>query len=420
MPRKSTKSTPGSAPRSSFKRAAPDKATPTRQSKRTKATPAKSPYFDPDSDQENENPNSPSSEEEVGSGNGSDYEEDESKDPSSESDHGEEPSSEDDAKPKKKTPGGRSAKQAPIPMHKKQAEEKELWKPGAKLPPGTQLIIKKPKAREAGDIPYSDNTIHPNTMLFLKDLAANNDRQWLKMHDPDYRASHQDFTTFLGRLSQKVIEADETIPELPVKDIIFRIYRDMRFTNNPVPYKTHYSAAWSRTGRKGPYAAYYVQIQPDGGSFVGGGLWQPEASALSKLRRDIDRKPHKIKRVLADARIRKAFLGGVPNDEKKAVRAFTNQSGNRETALKKHPKGYDNDHKDIELLRLRNFTIGTKLSDEEVVGAKGLDRIAELIGCMVPFITYLNSVVMPDEESSDSSAEEDEEDEDGEEDSESN
>lgn len=59
---------------------------------------------------------------------------------------------------------------------------KDLSKPGVKtgLGPGTQVIIKKPKARAAGDTPYSDETIHPNTMLFLKDLAANNSRQWLK------------------------------------------------------------------------------------------------------------------------------------------------------------------------------------------------------------------------------------------------
>jgi hypothetical protein len=58
----------------------------------------------------------------------------------------------------------------------------ELWRPGVKtgLGPGTQVVIKKPKARDAGSIPYMDNTIHPNTMLFLEDLAANNDRQWLK------------------------------------------------------------------------------------------------------------------------------------------------------------------------------------------------------------------------------------------------
>lgn len=64
----------------------------------------------------------------------------------------------------------------------------------------------------------------------------------------------------------------------------------------------------------------------------------PEAGALSALRQDIDRKPHKIKRVLTDAGIRKSFFGGIADDEKKAVKAFINQSSNRSNALKKHPK----------------------------------------------------------------------------------
>ena len=64
----------------------------------------------------------------------------------------------------------------------------------------------------------------------------------------------------------------------------------------------------------------------------------PEASSLAKLRRDIDRKPHKIKRVLTDANLRKEFLDGIPDNESKAVKAFTNQSMNQSNALKKHPK----------------------------------------------------------------------------------
>lgn len=70
----------------------------------------------------------------------------------------------------------------------------------------------------------------------------------------------------------------------------------------------------------------------------GSGLWCPDAHPLSLLRQDIDRKPHKIKAVLTDAGIRKAFLEGVANDEKKAVKAFVNLPQNMSNALKKNPK----------------------------------------------------------------------------------
>ncbi|KAH6870293.1 hypothetical protein BKA58DRAFT_384758 [Alternaria rosae] len=403
MPRKATKSASASASRSTSKRPAPD--VPARQSKRARATARKS-YVEPESDSDSDG-NKPKTAAALDDDDddvvASDYEEHSDKEPSSESEH-DETASEDDLEGKRATPRGRVTKS--LAIHKKASDEKELWKPGAKLAPGTQLIIKKPKARDAGDTPYLDHTIHPNTMLFLKDLTANNDRQWLKLHDPDFRVSFQDFTTFAEKVSEKIIEADETIPELPVKDVIYRIYRDIRFSKDPTPYKTYFSAAWSRTGRKGPYAHYYIQVQPKGGSFVGGGFWQPDASTLAKLRRDIDRKPHKIKAVLTDSGIRGAFLGGVKDDKKKAVRAFTGLSMNQSNALKRNPKGYDHDHKDIELMRLRNFTMGRKLADDEIVGPGGLERVGELIASLVPFITYLNSVAMPDDDTSDSSDDE--------------
>lgn len=64
----------------------------------------------------------------------------------------------------------------------KSVKGKELWRPGVKsdLAPGEEVFIKLPKAREAGSTPYKDDTIHPNTMAFLKDLKQNNDREWLK------------------------------------------------------------------------------------------------------------------------------------------------------------------------------------------------------------------------------------------------
>jgi hypothetical protein len=73
-------------------------------------------------------------------------------------------------------------------------------------------------------------------------------------------------------------------------------------------------------------------------SFLGGGLWQPEAAALAKLRRDIDRKPHRIKLALTDTGIRTGFLKNVANNPDKAVHAFANLATNKLTALKRHPK----------------------------------------------------------------------------------
>ena len=167
MPRKAAQPLPEPAWRAIPKRPAAD--TPTRASKRARATSRKS-YAEPETDSDAES-NAKSSREDTRSADASDFEAQSDKEASSQ------PESEADASDeepisKKATPRGRS--------QKKEANEKELWKPGAKLEPGTQLIIKKPKARQAGDTPYTESTIHPNTMLFLKEIKENNDRQWLK------------------------------------------------------------------------------------------------------------------------------------------------------------------------------------------------------------------------------------------------
>lgn len=170
MPRKSTKPAESASSRGPAKRSAP--ATPSRQSKRAKSTVKKS-YAEPDSDDEVDNPSGSLSGEDTAVQ--SDYEHESADSPSESDDLGAASGEDSEAE---KTPQGR--KRTTLPMHKKKDGSKELWKAGAKLELGTQVIIKKPKAREAGDIPFTDETIHPNTMLFLGDLAAHNDRQWLK------------------------------------------------------------------------------------------------------------------------------------------------------------------------------------------------------------------------------------------------
>jgi hypothetical protein len=163
--------------------------------------------------------------------------------------------SDEDVKPKKR--GRANGKGTGATVAARSTKGKELWREGVRagLGPGNQVVIKKPKARDAGKTPYRDETIHPNTLLFLKDLKANNDREWLKMHDPDFRQSERDWKSFAECLTTKITEADDTVPELPFKDVVrdlvrasracrptdreqvFRIYRDVRFSSDPTPYK---------------------------------------------------------------------------------------------------------------------------------------------------------------------------------------
>ncbi|RYC61596.1 hypothetical protein CHU98_g4624 [Xylaria longipes] len=242
-------------------------------------------------------------------------------------------------------------------------------------------FIPLPKLRETNGVEYEDTKVHPNTFLFLGDLKANNKRSWLKMHDPEYRRSLKDWESFVETLTQKIVVADETIPELPLKDVIFRIYRDIRFSKDQTPYKV-------TNGSQGP-------LRQPGYCLVGGGLWHPEASALAKLRASVDERPHRIRRVLTDPEFVRIFLpDAVGKKEDKILKAFADK--NQENALKTKPKGFNPDHRDIHLLKLRNYTIGRQIPEEDLHSDNAQEKIMEVIRAMVPFVTFLNNVVMPD------------------------
>ncbi|KAK2736341.1 hypothetical protein FQN57_000791 [Myotisia sp. PD_48] len=329
---------------------------------------------------------------------------------------------------------------------------KELWREGVKtgLGPGKEVFIKIPGPRDDGGIPYTDNTLHPNTLLFLKDLKNNNDRGWLKRNDAEYRRSKTDWDSFVESLNEKFIEKDSTIPELPAKDLVFRIYRDIRFSKDATPYKAHFSAAWlvvqfpvssvkgahAHNYAAGPeqeervrmlhtifmqsletvlsvrsflseqiivpnllYSSFYYWNPQTRFEYLAGvksseqeyradasGLWMPEADKLALLRQDIDRNSDQLKSILTHPDMRREVFNGIPNDEEKA--------------------GYNADNPNIALLRLRSFHISKKIQDKDLLGPDGLDKVAHIVGIMVPLVTYLNSIVMPDPEDED---EEDEE-----------
>ncbi|TDZ51663.1 hypothetical protein CTRI78_v007485 [Colletotrichum trifolii] len=370
-----------------------------RRSGRISSTPKKSKYFEADSDGDDFVDEA---------GDGFDQSESESEEEMKEEvEEEEKPKKRGRGRPKgsvnkKSTPVKKAAKKQKVeiqddyqdePVEEDDDEEEDDGVDEDGMPKVT--IIPLEKLRDLGGVEYADETVHKNTLLFLKDLKKNNQRSWLKGHDKEYRRALKDWNTFVETITEKIAEVDFTIPELPAKDLVFRIHRDIRFSKNPTPYKAHFSAAWSRTGKKGPYACYYIHLEP-GSCFVGGGLWCPEAGHLQKLRASIDERPRRWRRVLNGERFKRTFLpkAAKKSGEEAALLAFADV--NKGNALKKRPMNYSVDHRDIELLKLKNFTISKKIDDEIFTKQDAQEKVCEVIAAMEPFITFLNSIVMPD------------------------
>lgn len=153
-----------------------------KQSKVLKTTPKKSRYFSNSKKDDSPDLESPSPEPSL-DGEESDFAADSApgSEPSDRDEDEDDDFSEEERKParKKARPSKTNGRQS---LPQGNGDRHELWRQGADTGAavGTEVVIKKPKARAAGKTPYKDETVHPNTLLFLGDLKRNNDREWLK------------------------------------------------------------------------------------------------------------------------------------------------------------------------------------------------------------------------------------------------
>ncbi|KAF3917980.1 hypothetical protein ABW21_db0201222 [Orbilia brochopaga] len=226
------------------------------------------------------------------------------------------------------------------------------------------------------------------------DEEYNDDHDDDDTHKDIYKRALGDFKTFCTILQEEVTKVDWTVPILPLeKHNLFRIFRDVRFSNSKVPFKEYFSVAFSRTGKQGLYAKYYLSVQAGDQSFIGGGLWHPEATHVSLMRRDIDKNPRRLKDILVAKDFYANFLdsgsasgGRKPATGKKveelALKSFVGR--NSEDALKTAPKGYDKGHPDIDLLRLKSYTVGKRITDAEMLLPNAMDQLVELIRILEP------------------------------------
>jgi uncharacterized protein (TIGR02453 family) len=211
---------------------------------------------------------------------------------------------------------------------------------------------------------------------FLKDLGKNNDRVWFEKNKDRYLMVKDDFEGFVGELLHKLIAFDESLQGLEPKKLTFRIYRDVRFSKDKLPYKKNLSAAYSSSGKTMSTPGYYLHIEPGHKSFVGMGLYQPEPDKLGKIRQEIDYNGDKLAALFKDKKFRKYYSGFWKDD-----------------ALKNAPKGYPKDHVYADWLRLKSFIVTHEFRDEEVIRPRFIVHVAEVMKAAKPLNDFLKDAV---------------------------
>lgn len=217
----------------------------------------------------------------------------------------------------------------------------------------------------------------PQTLRYLTQLKKNNNKTWFDANRPLYEAARIDFSNFIQLMIEALQKSDPTITGNTSKGAIFRIHRDIRFSNDKTPYKAHFGASIKRGGRTSVFAGYYFHLEP-GASFIGGGLWMPEADALKAVRQEIDYNWQEFSSILNTKGFKKTY-----NDLYKA----------EEVRLKTLPKGYQKENPAIDYLKLKSFIAETKTSDEELTRPDLHRRTLAAFEALQPLLHFINRAI---------------------------
>lgn len=207
------------------------------------------------------------------------------------------------------------------------------------------------------------------SLQFLKDLKENNTREWFAEHKNEYDVAHSNAKAFYAAIQQKLEENDDI-----EKFKMFRIYRDVRFSKDKTPYQPHFAGSFSRKGSH-LRGGYYLRIRP-GESFLAGGFWEPNKEDLHRIRKEFEIDDEEIRTILADQKFVKYFGGKLQGDE-----------------LKTAPKGFDKEHKSIDLIKKKGFVAIRNFSDEEVLSDTFLEEINASYLALRPYFDYMSDVL---------------------------
>ena len=222
---------------------------------------------------------------------------------------------------------------------------------------------------------FLHSMIQSSTLTFFRQLRKNNHKPWFDAHRAQYEAARKNIEDFLQAVIDKHGKKDPGIAGLTAKSCLYRINRDIRFSKDKTPYKTHQAAGITKGGKKSPLAGYYVHIEPDGKTMVAGGIWMPEAANLKKIRQEIDYCYDEFHKIVT-------------------AKKFTNQFGGlyrgEDVSLVKVPQGFEKDNPAAEYLQFKSWLASREFSDADVTSKDFLKMVTDAFETMQPFLQFLN------------------------------
>jgi len=214
--------------------------------------------------------------------------------------------------------------------------------------------------------------IETSTFKFLKNLRANNNRDWFTKNKPRYQTALENVKEVLDNIKNEVSHHDEVESHK-----LYRIYRDVRFSKDKTPYKSSFSAGFTRA-TKWKRGGMFISISP-GNSLAAGGFWNPDPKDLKRIRQEIAADDSHLRKLISKKGF-KDYFGGLAGDQVKSA-----------------PKGYKKDHPAIDLLRYKQFLVYRHFTDKEVCSPTFAKEVSKTYKAMRPFFDYMSDVLTTDE-----------------------
>ncbi|NCP53011.1 MAG: DUF2461 domain-containing protein [Flavobacteriales bacterium] len=215
-------------------------------------------------------------------------------------------------------------------------------------------------------------TVSEDAFKFLNSLEKNNNREWFNDHKKEFKAIETDIKKIYQAVFENLKKHDD-IDKLKM----FRIYRDVRFSKNKLPYKTHFGGSFHRT-KPHLRGGYYLHIQPNNESFIATGFWEPNKEDLLRMRKEFEMDDQEMRDILNNKSFKQVW-GDLVGDE-----------------LITAPKGFDKDHKAIDLIRKKQYIFIKKFTDKEVLDSNFIASVDEAFKTVRPYFNYMSDVLTTD------------------------
>lgn len=217
--------------------------------------------------------------------------------------------------------------------------------------------------------------IEKSTLVFLKELGKNNNKEWFDANRKRYEAERKRFIAFTQELIDGIAKFDKSIAGVEASKSIFRINRDIRFSNDKSPYKTNFGASIKKGGKSNRFCGYYIHLEP-GQIFAGGGLYAPEPEMLKAVRDEIYFNLPEFEKILSNKAFKSQFKG-LDEIEK----------------LKTAPKGYEKDSPALPYLQHKHFVVSRGFTDAEATSPDFPKHLEALFKAQVPFVDFMNRAI---------------------------